>query len=85
MFLLEHDPDSKAQYENLAKEYLSRLLPAIEDFKVTVTSLDAIFKLSQNHSMEHYDNIILKLNERQGDSILVAAEMVERRVKVFAD
>ena len=81
--LIEHDPNSKAQYEDLPEEYLSRLLPAIQAFKITVTNLDAIFKLSQNHTEENYDNIISKLLSRGGSSAEVAEIMVERRDRFF--
>ena len=82
--MIEHAPDSKPYYEDLSDEYLSRLLPAIQAFKITVTSLDAIFKLSQNQSLENYDNIISKLMERGENSADVAQEMINRRNKVFA-
>ena len=81
--MIEHDADSKPYYEDLSEEYVSRLLPAIQAFKITVTSLDAIFKLSQNQTLENYDNIISKLIERGENSAHVAEEMVKRRAAVY--
>jgi transcriptional regulator len=79
----ENDPNSGANFEDLAPDYVAKMLPAIQAFEITVTELDAIFKLSQNRDQVSYDNIIRHLEQRPDNSSMVAAEMKRRREKVF--
>ncbi len=81
--MIDHDPNVKAQYVDLPEDYVSRLLPAIQAFTITVTNLDAIFKLSQNHTEENYDNIISKLGTRGRDSAEISEIMAARRERFF--
>ncbi len=79
----ENDPESGANFEDLADDYVAKMLPAIQAFEITVTDLDAVFKLSQNRDAESYDNIISMLSERGGDSKTIAEELTKRRSKLF--
>ncbi len=80
----ENDPNSGANFEDLSDDYVAKMLPAIQAFEITVTDLDAIFKLSQNRDQESYDNIIAKLSERGGNSLAIADELARRRDRLFS-
>ena len=80
---VEGSTDTGANFDDLSDAYVAKMLPAIQAFEITVTELDAIFKLSQNKTPDVYDNVVLKLSERGGDSAVIAAEMTRRRDRVF--
>lgn len=62
----ENNPASPSLGEHLPNEYVQRLMKAIVAFEIEVTSIDHVFKLSQNKDAESYQNIISKL--ANGDS-----------------
>jgi transcriptional regulator len=82
---VEGDANSGSNFEDLSDAYTSKMLPAIQAFEITVTNLDAIFKLSQNRDEASYDNVMEKLTERGGNSAAIAEMMLKRREKLFAD
>lgn len=71
----EDGPDTGANWEDLPEEYIQRMLPAIVGIEVCVTSLEAVFKLSQKHDDTNRRRIIERLRQRGGDSAGVAGEM----------
>lgn len=70
-------------YDNLPEEYVQRMAKAIVAFEITVTALDAVFKLSQNRDEASYHNIIGKLKEGAADAQYIAAEMEQRASQLF--
>ena len=76
---------SPATFENLAPEYVDKMMKGIAGFELKVAELQNVFKLSQNRDEKSYDNIILELKKREGDadSAVIAAEMEQRKSKVF--
>ena len=80
----ENNPNSGANFEDLTEDYVAKMIPAIQAFEITVTDLDAIFKLSQNRDQESYDRIIEKLSDRGGNSKAIADELTRRRGKLFS-
>jgi transcriptional regulator len=60
---------------------VDKMAKAIIGFKIPITSLDHVFKLSQNRDLISQKSIIEQLG-RQGDAgaLLIAAEM-EKRLK----
>lgn len=50
--------DSPAAFHQLSDEYINQHLKAIAGFEITVTQLEGVFKLSQNHSQANRENII---------------------------
>ena len=80
----ENDPNSGANFEDLADDYVAKMLPAIQAFEIEVDNIDAIFKLSQNRDQESYDNIIANLSERGGFSLAIADELARRRDRLFS-
>ncbi len=72
-------PISEAAFNKLAPEYVDRLVKAIIGFTIEVTSLENVFKLSQNHDATTRENIIESLmNRTDADSHKIAAEMRKR-------
>ena len=70
--------DSPAAFHHLADDYVEKHLKAIVGFEIVVTSLDGIFKLSQNHPKVNRENIVKELS--QSDDLQaqeVARQMTE--------
>src|SRR4051812_11417134 len=74
---------SSTTYENLPKDYTSKLIKAIVAFEVCVESIENVFKLSQNRDRESYGNIIERLEEQGSEAKTVAAEMKKREDQLF--
>lgn len=75
---------STTVFDNLPPEYTERLLKAIVAFEVEVTSIDHVFKLSQDRDEKSYDNIIERLRKQDGDGKVIADLMEKRKGKVFS-
>jgi transcriptional regulator len=60
----------------MSKEYIDKMLKAIVGFTIEVTTVENVFKLSQNKTTDEQLNIIDQLT-RRGDenSKLIAGEM----------
>lgn len=79
----ENDPSSPSLYKELPEEYVMRLTKAIVAFEIKVTSLDHVFKLSQNRDQQSFENILDKLQGGDADAQAVAAEMRKRKDQLF--
>lgn len=79
----KNDPQSPTVYDNLPVDYLEKMRKAIIGFEIEVTSIDHVFKLSQNRDEKSYHSIIDKLKEQGGEAAEVAKTMEERKDKVF--
>lgn len=68
-----------ASFENISEEYIASMVKAIVGFRIEVTSLQNVFKLSQNKTAVDHANIIKQLQERAkpGD-IFIANKMKEQ-------
>jgi transcriptional regulator len=68
-----------ASFENLSEEYIAAMLKAIVGFRIEVTGLQNVFKLSQNRTATDQASIIDQLEKRNkpGD-IFIANKMKER-------
>ncbi len=70
---------SEAAFNKLPREYVDRLVKAIVGFTIEVSSVENVFKLSQNHEVETRESIIEQLHIRADEqSHLIAIEMQER-------
>jgi len=58
-------------------------MKAIVAFQIEVTSLEHVFKLSQDRDAESYKNIKEKLTQQGGDGQLIANEMEKRTEELF--
>jgi transcriptional regulator len=78
-----NNPHSTTVFDNLSNDYTSSLIKAIVAFEIEVTSVEHVFKLSQNRDEKSYDRIIHQLKNENGESAEVAKMMEERKEKVF--
>ena len=79
----ENNDHSPASFHNLSSDYIERLSKAIVGFEIEVTSLEHIFKLSQNRDETSYGNIISQLEEGDAEAKGVAIEMKQRQQSLF--
>ena len=70
-------------FDNLPSEYTGRLMKAIVAFEVKITSVENVFKLSQNRDEKSFRNIMDKLNEQGSDARFIADEMKKRQQQLF--
>lgn len=80
-----HEVDPAAKFDLLPPDYVPSLIRAIEGFEIEVTSMEAVFKLSQNRSREDFESTVEGLKQRGGESALVAEEMIARRSRFFPE
>lgn len=78
------NPESSTVFDNLSPSYTEPLMKAIVAFEVEVTSIDNVFKLSQNRDEKSYDNIIGKLKDGDSDAKEIAVIMENRKSKLFS-
>jgi transcriptional regulator len=78
-----NNSESSTVFDNLPEEYRTRLMKAIIAFEVEITSIDNVFKLSQNRDEKSYGNIIEKLKQQSGDGKQIAEIMQDRKSKLF--
>jgi len=71
-------------FDNLPSEYTGRLMKAIVAFEVEITSIENVFKLSQNRDEKSFRNIMEKLNEQGSDARFIAEEMKKRQQQLFS-
>ena len=66
-------------FENIASEYIDKMLKAIVGFRIEVKDIQHVFKLSQNQNKSDRENIIKRLLTRlnEGDAF-IAGEMQKR-------
>ncbi|MDB5193255.1 MAG: hypothetical protein JWQ96_2818 [Segetibacter sp.] len=79
----ENNPVSPSLVEELPPGYVGRLTKAIVAFEIEVTTLDHVFKLSQNRDEESYRNIIKNLGKQDLQAQQVAKEMEARSEQLF--
>jgi len=78
-----NNPNSSTVFDNLSEQYRNPLLKAIVAFKVEITELDNVFKLSQNRNEKSYRNIIEKLEQQDSNGKYIAEEMKKRASQLF--
>jgi len=87
-FTLKHEGGNSSSptiYDNLPETYVDKMMAGITGFEIKVNKLDNVFKLSQNRDEKSYMNIIAKLEEKGGESALIAEEMKKRKAGLFPD
>lgn len=78
----KHEKDSAkpVSMETMSPEYLKNSLKGLVGFEITITEIQASYKLSQNRDDENYSNIIKELEKRPDDnSHQVAGAMKNNR------
>ena len=79
----ENNPHSEALVQKLSDEYVRNMMKAIVAFEIEITSIEHVFKLSQNRDEKSYQNIIEHLGQRDEAAKEIASTMKERQDKVF--
>ena len=79
----DNNTNSPTVFDNLPDDYLNKMMPAIVLFEIKVEQMENVFKLSQNKDEQSYRNIIARLEEKGGNSALVASEMKKRIELLF--
>ncbi len=71
--------ESAAAFNKLPVEYIERLVKAIIGFTIEISSIENVFKLSQNHNLQTRKNIIEKLSALNDPAAnAIALEMKKR-------
>lgn len=83
LFYENNNRASTTVFDNLPSEYTEKLMKAIVAFEVEVTSIDNVFKLSQNRNEQSFHNIIEKLKRQGNDGGFIADEMKKRQHQLF--
>lgn len=74
---------STTVFDNLTPAYREPLMKAIVSFEIEISSIDNVFKLSQDRNEKSYNNIIEKLEQQGGDGKFIAEEMKKRKKQLF--
>jgi transcriptional regulator len=77
----ENNPHSAALVQRMDEAYVHKMMEAIVAFEIEVTSLNHVFKLSQNRDEKSFQNIIEHLDHQDGDARSIADEMRRRQKK----
>lgn len=83
LFYENNNTASTTVFDNLPSEYTRRLMKAIVAFEIEITSIDNVFKLSQNRNEKSFHNIIEKLRTQGSDGEFIAEEMKKRQQQLF--
>ena len=78
-----NNQDSTTIFDNLSEEFKKRVMHAIVAFKIEISEIDNVFKLSQDRDEKSYHNIIEKLQQQGVDEQTIAAEMQKRAKELF--
>lgn len=81
--LVDQHESGAYQMESLPEEMIEKQIRGIVAFEITVTELQASFKLSQNRDQESYQNVIHELEQQDDTARQVAAEMKARQADLF--
>lgn len=79
----EANVHSPALVEKMDDGYIHDMMKAIVAFEIEITSIEHIFKLSQNRDEKSYENIIEHLSDRDADAKAIAQTMKENKANVF--
>ena len=79
----ENNANSPSLVSKMNEGYVRDMMKAIVAFEIEITSVEHVFKLSQNRDQKSYHNIIQHLQQGDENGKTVAALMNERQDKVF--
>lgn len=78
-----YNSKSPTVFDNLSRDYTNNLLKAIIAFEIEVTSIEHVFKLSQDRDEKSFNNIIEKLEQQGSEGKFIADEMKKRYTELF--
>jgi transcriptional regulator len=79
----ENNPHSPSLVQKMDKAYVDKMMQAIIAFEIEVTSVQHVFKLSQNRDEKSYGNIVHHLSGQDADAKTVAETMQQNASSVF--
>ena len=79
----ENNPDSAALVQKMDGNDIRNVMKAIIAFEIEITSVEHVFKLSQNRDEKSYENIIEHLQQRDENSQAIAQTMKKRKDQLF--
>lgn len=79
-----NNTESPTVYDNLPNDFIQSASKMIAGFEIEVSSVEAVFKLSQDRDEKSYQNIIEKLNQGDSSSKSIAAEMSKKATILFS-
>jgi transcriptional regulator len=79
----ENNPHSPSLVHKMDEKDVRNMMRAIVAFEIEVTSIEHVFKLSQNRDEKSYENIMHHLAEGDSEAKAVASTMGERKSHVF--
>jgi transcriptional regulator len=74
---------SSTIFDNLPEEYRNKLMKSIIAFEIEVSSVENVFKLSQNRDETSFHHIIDKLEAQDEDGKIIAGEMIKRKDQLY--
>ncbi|MEP2671210.1 MAG: FMN-binding negative transcriptional regulator [Cyclobacteriaceae bacterium] len=75
----EADSERPVSMEKMTPSYLEKEIRSIVAFEITITQIEAAFKLSQNREKEDYENIIDELNKKEDSNAHEVAKEMKKR------
>ncbi len=79
----ESNMHSPSLVQKMDEGYVTSLMKAIVAFEIEITSVEHVFKLSQNRDEKSFENIIKELDQKDLNGKAIAAEMKERKDFIF--
>jgi transcriptional regulator len=80
-----YNKQSSTYFDNVDEAFKQKFMKLIVAFEIEVTSLEHVFKLSQDRDAESYSNIKEKLTQQGGDGAIIAKEMEKRTQDLFPE
>ena len=79
----ENNQHSPSLVQHMDEAYVKNMMKAIIAFEIEITSVEHVFKLSQNKDEKTYDNVVHQLNQQDGDAKTIAGIMEKQKHKIF--
>lgn len=79
----EQDPTSTAGFTQIPQPYIAKMVKAIAGFRIHITDMNAIFKLSQNRDDRSHQQIIDALDQLDPQSQEIAQAMRDMKAGTF--
>lgn len=81
----KHESTTGYSMEGLPADFVEKEIKGVAGFALSVTRIDAAYKLSQNRDDESYTNIVRELEKRSDDaSHEIAHEMKQKRTRMLS-
>ena len=76
----EDPATSPAAFHKMTDEYIENNLKAISGFEISVTNLQNVFKLSQNHTNANREKIVANLSKAEDSNALEVAQQMRENL-----